>query len=396
MCSAQGDFGLKARKGSVMDLLSLVDSFLSFRFIKSEKMAKAILLGLVARKNVIFFGPGGHAKSELARSLIRDLLGLDAPVKSFGGGTTEESLYGGMDIAELRKSGRQKFLFEGSWMDKGVSIWEELFDAPARVLTSLKNTLTAGRYEADRQEDCYDMHTKCIVALTNLEPSQVAEAGPDVEALVQRFPIQLRVAWDSYESSDFLSLFRTVRGNGKDVVVDMKQVRQLLIEAQERASRVKVEGMMPVLAELIAKARTQADISPRTAVHALGLVAASAAIAGREVATKEDLLVLEFLPGMESLADNIRTELDAALARADAERLLAEAEADLRRLVNEADGADTPIKALQAKKRLVAFGDRVSGLKVTDALVDRRKKLRDAVDAKATAAGARAEDLVRI
>lgn len=378
-----------------MDLLSVVDSFLSSNFIKSEKMAKAILLGLVAKKNVIFFGPGGHAKSELARSLIRDLLGMDAPVKSFGGGTTEESLYGGMDIAELRRSGRQKFLFEGSWMDKEVSIWEEMFDAPARVLTSLKNTLTAGRYEADRGEDCYDMHTKCIVALTNLEPSQVAEAGADVEALVQRFPIQLRVAWDSYESSDFLSLFRTVR-NGKDAVVDKKLVRQLLAEAQERASRVQVEGMMPVLAELIAKARQQADISPRTAVHALGLVAASAAIAGREVATKGDLLVLEFLPGMESLADNIRAELDAALARADAERLLAEAEADLRRLVAEADGADTPIKALQAKKRLVAFGDRVSGLKVTDALVDRRKKLRDAVDQKAASAGQRAEELVRI
>lgn len=360
-------------------------------------MVKAILLALVAKKNVIFFGPGGHAKSELARFLIRDLLGQDAPVKSFGGGTTEESLYGGMDIAELRRSGRQKFLFDGSWMDREVTIWEELFDAPARVLTSLKNTLTAGRYEADRPEDCYTMDTRSIVALTNLEPAQVSEAGPDVEALVQRFPIQLRVAWDSYESSDFLSLFRTVQGSSLPAgAKDKENLRCLLKEARDRVAKVRVEGMMPVLAEMIAKARTQAEISPRTAVHALGLVAASAAIAGREVASKEDLLVLEFLPGMESLAENIKTELDAALARADAERLLVEAETELRRLVAEADGADSPIKALQVKKRLVAFGDRVSGLKVTDALVDRRKKLRDAVDAKASWAGARAEELVRI
>ena len=380
-----------------MDLLNLVVSIVSGRFIKSDKMAKAIMLALVAKKNVIFFGPGGHAKSELARFLIRDLLGLEAPVKTFGGGTTEESLYGGMDIAELRKSGRQRFLFEGSWMDREVTIWEELFDAPARVLTSLKNTLTAGRYEADRADDCYKMQTDSIVALTNLEPTQISEQGPDVEALVQRFPIQLRVAWDKYESSDFLSLFKTVRGASLPTAdEDKKRLKTLFLEAQARVGKVKVEGMMPVLAELIAKARTQAEISPRTAVHALSLVAASAAMAGREVASKEDLLVLEFLPGMESLADNIRAELDAALARADAERLLVEAELELRKLVSEADGADSPIKALQSKKRLVLFGDRVSGLKVTDGLVDRRKRLRDAVDAKAAWAGTRAEELVRV
>lgn len=381
-----------------MDLLQLVTAFVGARYTKSEKIVKAILLAMVAKKNCVLFGPGGHAKSEIAKAIFEGCFGWGpgmVPVKTFGQGTTEESLFGGMDIAELKSSGRQRFLFEGCWMDRRFSVWEELFDAPARVLTALKSTLTAGRYEADRVEDCHDLLTEAIVALTNLEPQEVADQGPDVEALVQRFPIQLRVAWKDYNSQDYLEMFRLLR-SGRKVEANPELARRLLDEAQARAKEVSVDGMMPVLAELIAKAREQSDISPRTAVHALGLVAASAALNGRMEATKEDLLVLEFLPGMESLVENLRGELDAALARAEAERKLAEAEAKLQQLAAEAEAADTPIKALQAHKRLQVFGDEVANLKVTDALVDRRKAIRNAVEAKAAEALNRAVQAVRV
>src|SRR3989344_470734 len=49
----------------------------------------------------------------------------------------------------------------------------------------------------------FPMRTECIIGLTNREPAELAEMGPAAAALVERFPLQLRVTWPSYAASDY-------------------------------------------------------------------------------------------------------------------------------------------------------------------------------------------------
>jgi hypothetical protein len=155
---------------------------------------------------------------------------------------------------------------------------------------------------------------------------------------------------------------------------------------------------MGVLAELVAKAgEGDTPISPRSAVHALGVVKASAAIRGENKVNKEDLVDLKFISGLEGLAENIRQELEAAYERAAAENLLQAAEQKLQTLLAEITAASgSPIKLLQVARRFQVFQDEVANLKVTDGLTDRRKRLREVAAEKVVEAQKAAMDSTRI
>jgi len=341
-----------------------IEETLSARFIKCTEIARIIALAIESGKNVLLWGPGGHGKSEmvqLALSLVASE--NDVFVQSFGEGMDEATLWGGLDFAALEKEKVLRYFPDQSFLAKEYAVFEEIFDAPASVLLALKDTLTARKLRKGSQ--VFTMKTKVIIAVTNRDPKELIEMGPAAAALIERFPLQLNVKWPSYNARDYLELFTKV---------------------EPFLSGADLNGTKGVLAEVMAKASEDGDpVSPRTAVHALGIVKAAASMRGSGVVERNDLLDLCFLPGMESFAANLRQELDAAFERAAAERRMLAVEAKFRKLLDEFDEARrvaSPIKLLQSAKRFIDFGDEISDLKVTDSLTDRRKKVRDSVDEK--------------
>jgi len=347
------------------------------RFVRSEQIARILALAVESGKNVLLWGPGGHGKSEMVAAALSVVADEDQIfVQSFGEGMDEATLWGGLDFRALEEEKVLRYHPENSFLAKEFAVFEELFDAPASVLLALKDTLTARKLRKGSQ--VFAMKTKVIIAITNKDPDEVSDLGPAAHALVERFPLQLKVEWPRYEATDYLELFRKV---------------------EPFLSGADLNGTTAVLAEVFAKAAASDGedvISPRTAVHALGVVKTAAAIRGSELVEKEDLLDLVFLPGMEEFTENLRAELDAAYERAAAEANIAAAERKLRQLIADLDAANSPIKALQVAKRMISFQDEVSSLKVTDGLTERRKQLRDSVGAKITEAQSRALETTRI
>lgn len=359
-----------------MNLFEKVQAALSKQFVRCQDVARVLTLAFASGKNVLLWGPGGHGKSEMVESAIKVVANAhDVFVQSFGEGMDEATLWGGLDFAALDRDKTLIYHPENSFLAKDYAVFEEMFDAPASVLLALKDTLTSRKLRKGSQ--VFAMKTKVIVAITNKDPSELADLGPAAAALVERFPLQLCVKWSAYEGKDYLELFQKVAPGlpGADL-----------------------NGTTGVLAEVMAKASADGDVvSPRTAVHALGIVKTSAALRGVQKVEKQDLLDLTFLPGMEQFAANLRQELDAAYERAAAEGRVQEAERKLRTLLGEfGDAAGSPIKLLQVSKRLQVFGDEASGLAVTDGLVERRKQLRDSAAAKAAEAQQQALENTRI
>lgn len=343
-----------------MNNFQTIQAALAANFVRSEQLARIIALALESGKNILLWGPGGHGKSEMVAEGLSAVGVTDPFVQSFGEGMDEATLWGGLDFAALESEKVLRYYPENSFLASKYAVFEELFDAPASVLLALKDTLTARVLRKGSQR--FAMRTKVIIAITNKDPEEVSDLGPAAAALVERFPLQLKVDWPSYSAADYATLFHKVA---------------------PRLPGADLNGTSPILSEVMAKAgETGGVISPRTAVHALGVVKAAAAIRGSARVEREDLLDLAFLPGMEEFASTLREELDAAFERAAAEGNLVAAERTLRGLIAELESADTPIKALQSAKRFARFGDEVAGLKVTDGLTERRKQLRDTVGAK--------------
>jgi len=282
------------------------------QFVNADDMREAFSLAMAAGLNLIFSGPGGHGKSEFLMAAIGAIENMNSYVKSFGQGTSPEELYGGLDIDALnRQGGTEKAAIqynpEFSFLAYLIAVFEELFDAPSRVLTSLKDTMTAKALRNGHQY--FKMMTRVIFAATNHSPQEIAEGGPEIAALIERFPIQLEVKWPEYSEESFVELFGSVtepRPTFNKVTWDD------VAELQERVCNVTISpAMQRILARIIVELRRDGVvISPRTAVLSLQLVRAAAAINGRDRATTQDIQAIAFLPGAHSLKSRISTLIE--------------------------------------------------------------------------------------
>jgi energy-coupling factor transporter ATP-binding protein EcfA2 len=367
--------GAQGEKEEKMNLYERLVAVLSANFVRCEDVARILALAIQSGKNVLLWGPGGHGKSEMVQAVLAAIAQEhEIFVQSFGEGMDEATLWGGLDFAALESEKVLKYFPDQSFLNRPYAVFEEIFDAPASVLLALKDTLTARKLR--KGSLVFAMKTRVVIAITNKDPQEISDMGPAAAALVERFPLQLKVSWPSYKSADYLQLFAKVA---------------------PRLPGADLNGTMGVLAELIAKAGEGSPISPRSAVYALGVVKAAAAIRGDQKVHKEDLVDLRFIDGLEGLAENIRTEMEAAFERAAAEGRLQEAERKFQDLLAEFNSAgNSPLKYLQVARRLQAFQDEIANLKVTDGLTERRKQLRDSASERAAAAQKAALESTRI
>lgn len=333
---------------------SNLTNILQENFVFSEKPARLLSLALETKKNCLLYGDAGHGKSEMVEAAIKGLeLTNETYVQGFGEGMDEARLWGGLDFRALEDEKILHFAPHRSFLNYRIAVFEELFDAPAIVLQSLKDTLTAR--ELRNGEQRFKMKTLTIIAVTNRHPSEISELGAAAHALVERFPLQHEVKWDAYTAGEFEQLFAKVKPEIPKVV------RQNL-------------------AGLIGKTHEAGHfISPRTAIHALESVMAEGDARYAD---------LEFIPGFAEIHEGMQAEIKAMEARRFAKKKIEEIEFNLALLVDDTkvDAETSPIKLLQLTKKLNALDGQLEALAVQDALSKKRDSLRKNLQAAAKSA----------
>ena len=222
--------------------------------INQEDLVDIIFKGVELRKNVLLYGKGGHNKSEGTIAVLnqmkdKGIIDSEPFVMTFGDGLTEEALFGGMDMKKFSEHGIIEYLVNNSFLDHEIVVIEELFDGPPQVLLALKDVLTSGYLRKGNQK--YKSKVKTIIALTNKSKEAFAE-DDSLEALAQRFAYTLKVEWNSYLKSDFISLFRKVLG-----------------EEKYKANSKKLSTLADIIAQN--NASGSSFVSPRTAINAVNL-----------------------------------------------------------------------------------------------------------------------------
>tara|TARA_R110000772_G_scaffold57842_4_gene130926 strand:- start:3091 stop:4455 length:1365 start_codon:yes stop_codon:yes gene_type:complete len=196
------------------DVQRIVDE----KYIFSEDVVDILFAGMESKKNVILWGRGGHGKSEITELVLKEMydkgLITEEPfIQAFGDGLTEEKLFGGMDIKRYKAEGVIEYLPLNSFMNHEVVVFEEIFDAPASVLLSLKDIMTSKKFR--QGSETFNIRTKIIIGLTNKSKKDFSDKNDSLKALAERFALTLKVEWDHYKKTNFLKLFNVVFGTEK-------------------------------------------------------------------------------------------------------------------------------------------------------------------------------------
>lgn len=178
------------------------------KFVYVDGVKKALELAYVTGENLILYGKGGHGKSEIVEWDL-DNRGQTPFIKTMGAGTTTDSLFGGIDIKKFNETGSLEFLVENSFMAHEYVIFEELMDAPDYILEQLKDILTSKKFRNGAQT--YNIKTKLIICCTNRTREEFSK-NDSLKALMERFPLEYKVEWDSYTRTTYGFMFQTMFG----------------------------------------------------------------------------------------------------------------------------------------------------------------------------------------
>ncbi len=248
-----------------------VREIVNARFVFCEKIADAIARGLRSGKNVLLWGPTGHAKSAVVRDIIKGLELDDVTfVQDFGEGTDEASLWGGYNFKRMKEEHILDYHPERSFLNSEIAIFEEVFDAPPQVLCSLKNTLTAKCLF--KSADPFPSKNRLIIAMTNKSPEEIVAMGESYKAFVDRFPLVVKVDWEEYSEKTYGKMFQVLNLGGDTM---RREFAKLIAEAGKKGR----------------------PISPRTAVQAFEIVLNAAEEFG--AFDERALAQLELIPGLE-------------------------------------------------------------------------------------------------
>ena len=175
----------------------LIYNTLKKKFINVSEISDVLKNSLKNEMNLIIYGRGGFGKSEMITELFSGPEFKNSVyIKSLSEATTEEDLFGGINIKKMTDSGIIEYNCENSFANFEIVIFEEIFDANPRVLAALKDTLTAKEIRNGIQR--FPIKSKIIIGLTNKTYEEVI-VDDSTEALTQRFPISYKL---DYEITD--------------------------------------------------------------------------------------------------------------------------------------------------------------------------------------------------
>ena len=258
---------------------------LSDNFVNSEKVQQGLDLAFNTNKNIILYGRGGHAKSQMAEQYFINK-GITPFIQICGAGLQIEALLGGFDLKLFNETGKQNYLTDNSFMEHEYVILEEMLDTPMHILEIFKDILTSKKFRNGNQ--LVPIKTRMFVVCTNKTKEEVS-TDHSIAALMERFPLSLRVEWDSYMRNDYRNLFMKVMHNTFDELASLIEV------ANEKGN----------------------FISPRTAIHAA------------------DVYKVNGIPGLEFIEEFPYAEIQEMAEELKAKKVEEQQIVEITRLMNQ-------------------------------------------------------------
>lgn len=294
-----------------IDKLHRVLTHLKHTFVGKDEIIDLLGIGLIARENVFLMGPPGTAKSAIVKALSQSVSGGSNFEYLLTRFTEPNEIFGPFDIRKL-KEGELVTNTDGMMPEASVIFLDEIFNANSAILNSLLTALNEKIFKRGKE-------TKHLPALTFVGASNVLPEEEALAALLDRFLIRVNCEYvEPDKLHEVLIAGRKLdsMSNESAPSISVQEIKEL----QAECKKVELENIRKHYVDVVHSLRsTGIAVSDRRAVKLQNIIAASALISGRKVATISDMWVLRYIWDtreqveiLESLINNI-IEKDTSL-----------------------------------------------------------------------------------
>lgn len=261
-------------------------------FVNRTEEIAGLTLAIAASQHILFEGPAGVAKSDLARECFSRITGEGLVVydKMFGRGTKEDDVFGPVDMVKYREQAEWSHNTTGSLPSCHFANLEELGRASDLLLPSMMTVLN---------ERLFHNGSKVLTCplITAVASTNFLTESDELAAFNDRWLVRMLVNPLDSNQKCLEMMTRSMQPRPKPkAVVSLNEI--IAINRRMRELPVDPE-VLPLYVDLVKqyqKANTTPTIhiSDRRLVHAFRLARASAVMDERESVSVDDLAQVKF------------------------------------------------------------------------------------------------------
>lgn len=296
--------------------LLVTEQAMNANFVERQHEIRAIMLALIAKKNILLIGPPGVAKSSIIQQFIDAFDDVHTFTRLISPTTQPDELFGSAKFERL-KEGIIERNIEGQLPTAHFAFLDEIFKSTSDLLNGLLKIMNEHQFENGTAVLKTPLFT--LIGASNEFPEE-----DDLAALYDRFLIRKEVV--SLKTPDAL----IVMLSSSTTAVDVPKIT--LAQLATLQELVDTITMPPAILEQIVTIHFRLKeqgipVSDRRTKQCLALLKAQALLSGRMQVVTNDLLVLEDALWIDAedrsvvnsiLHEYVLTPLDHAFEKAEA------------------------------------------------------------------------------
>ena len=272
------------------------------KFVGREEAVRVLGLAVLCREHVLLIGPPGTAKTAIVNEFQQVFIGMKHFSYLLTRFTEPAELFGPLNVELFNSQSIFRYNTTDMLPTAHIAFLDEVFSGSSAILNTLLTLINERLFYNGPEKQPADLHT--LLGSTNSLPSD-----PLLAAFGDRFLLRCTLDYVGPDRVERLLAtgWEHEQPAGAD---DQDQARFSLAkleQLQREVTAIDVSGVRPLLAATLRILGGQGvQFSDRRAVKAQKLIAASALLAGRREAIREDLSVLAYLWTQEGDDKTIR------------------------------------------------------------------------------------------
>jgi MoxR-like ATPase len=203
-------------------------------FKERETEINGSLLAILSGENILFLGPPGTAKTQLAKNICHSIEGgnfFNYLLTSF---STPEEIFGPLSLKALEDDEFRRKI-DGCLPTAHVALLDEIFKASSAILNSLLTILNEHKYHNGRE--IVDVPLLSVFGASNEFP----EEEESLEALYDRFLFRYRLSYIQDEENFRNLLFRSPEDFEPSASIQVSEIYKLRVKAKNLSVDPDVE-----------------------------------------------------------------------------------------------------------------------------------------------------------